>query len=676
LTASVQDGAVQLQLPEGVEGELLVVLETPVGLRMVAAEHAAGQAAVCVPLLPQEYGQHLGVAVIHMALSVQGVYEPQQWLETELMVPPAEDKLQVQLDLPQQAVLPGQAVELSGCVTTAGGEPAAHALVCLFAVDKGLKVLDREPPFSFTLFNIDHAYGDFMLARKHFERSNYYDSTRRYQLMHMLAGPQEYLIHRLTPRRWVQWDEEGEFSSRGYSLYDMHYGRLTLQEPQQLWLHFKDTWDDDSFWGSGGGHGMRRSAYALGVGLGAVDCAWEIDEEGDFPRVRRDFTATPIWLPAVYTDAQGRFRVQAAVADTLTTYKAYAVALSADGRGCGSAEGEFLVNQPVMITAGEPFFMSVGDSLSLPLTVTNNTDTAATWTVSLQGAPAPQCVTLQPRESRTLYFEVTATAAGEQSLLWRAESEAGGDALEERVPVRFPAPELREIRYLSLQAGDAPLTPATLFADNMQGAEITLEASAHPLSNLSGVVDFALKYPHGCTEQKSSVLMPWLLHDALAPLCPALEQKDAAEVRRTVQCCVEELLERQSADGGLGYWHGADSSCLWASAHAAMVLAIAQERGFDVLQQEWNALCNYLRRESQAGNYEKLSPFTQYAMGYALGDEAVMQDALNCALSFGKQGYADYAWMHSPVAMGSMRMLHALHGDNPHTAAQPWLQTL
>ena len=676
LTASVQDGAVQLQLPEDVEGKLLLVLETPVGLRMVAAERAADREPVSVPLLPQEYGQHLGVAVIHMALSAQGVYEPQHWLETELMVPPAEDKLQVQLDLPQQAVLPGQAVELSGCVTTASGEPAAHALVCLFAVDKGLKVLDREPPFSFTLFNIAHAYGNFMLARKHFERSNYYDSTRRYQLMHMLAGPQEYLIHRLTPRRWVQWDEEGEFSSRGYSLYDMHYGRLTLLEPQQLWLHFKDTLDDDFSWVSGGGYGMGRNAYALGGGLGAVDCAWEIDEEGDFPRVRRDFTATPIWLPAVYTDAQGRFSVQAAVADTLTTYKVYAVALSADGCGSGSVEGEFMVNQPVMITAGVPFFMSVGDTLRLPLTVTNNTDTAATWTVSLQGAPESQCVTLQPCESRTLYFEVTATAAGEQSLLWRAENEAGGDALEERVTVRFPAPELREIRYLSLQAGDAPLNPATLFADNMQGAEITLEASAHPLSNLSGVVDFALKYPHGCTEQKSSVLMPWLLHDSLAPFCPTLAQTDAAAVRRTVQCCVEELLERQSADGGLGYWHGADSSCLWASAHAAMVLAIAQERGFDVPQQAWAALCHYLRRQSQLSSYEKLTPFTQYAMGYALGDDAVVQHALNRAQHMRKHEYADDAWMLRPVALSAMHMLHALRGDTPHAAAQPWLQML
>lgn len=681
LTATVQDGEIQLLLPEGVEGKLLLVLETPVGLRMVAAERAAGQTAVCVPLLPQEYGQPLGVAVIHMALSTQGIYEPQQWLETELMVPPAEDKLQVQLHLPHHAVLPGQVVELSGCVTTASGEPAAHASLCLFAVDKGIKALDRDSPFSFTLFHQPGDYGDFMLKREHFERSNYYDSARRYQLMHMLAGPQEYLIHLLTPQRWVQWDEEGEFSSRGFSVYGKHYGRLTLVEPQQLWLHFKDPFEDDFSWGSGGGYGMGRSAYALGDGmgadaLGAVDCEWSIQGDADSPRVRRDFTATPIWMPSVYTDAQGRFSVQCAVADTLTTYKVYAVALSEDGRGSGTAEGEFMVNQPVMITAGVPFFMSVGDSLRLPLTVTNNTDTAATWSVSLQGAAAPQSATLQPRESCTLYFEVTATAAGDQTLLWRAENEAGGDALEERVTVRFPAPELREIRYLCLQAGDAPLNLASLFDEKMQGAEITLAASAHPLSNLSVLVDFALKYPHGCTEQKSSVLIPWLLHDSLAPLCPNLAQKDAAEVRRRVQRCVDELMARQTDDGGLGYWDGADSSCLWASAHAAMVLAIAQERGFDVPQESWADLCNYLRMQSQSSSYEKLPPFAQYAVGYALGDDAVVQHALERALRIGTYEYAEYAWMRRPAVLSSMRMLHALRGGNPHAAAQPWLQTL
>jgi len=107
-----------------------------------------------------------------------------------------------------------------------------------------------------------------------------------------------------------------------------------------------------------------------------------------------------------------------------------------------------------------------------------------------------------------------------------------------------------------------------------------------------------------------------------------------------------------------------------------MVLAIAQERGFDVPQQAWADLCNYLRMQSQSSSYENLTPFTQYAMGYALGDAAVVQHALNRAQHMRKHEYADDAWMLRPMALSAMHMLHALRGDSPHAAAQPWLQIL
>lgn len=315
------------------------------------------------------------------------------------------------------------------------------------------------------------------------------------------------------------------------------------------------------------------------------------------PRLRRNFAPVAVWQAALRTDAEGRFVTEAVLPDTLTTYRVYAVVADDSGSRFGSAQAEFKVNLPVMITPGMPLFMSTGDKLRLPLSITNATDKAGSWSVSMQGCDTPQQIDLPAGGSGTLFFDVAPVHEGDCELQWQAVGETGTDAVQGTCKVRFPAPVLRESHHLELRPGQSPLRVASLFAPEVAQstrAELQVQVSSSPLLHLQGCMDFLLTYPYGCTEQRSSALMPWLLYDELAPFCPGLAATPREKVRDVVQREIATLLARQCRDGGLSYWPGNKRSCDWASCYAAMALTVAKERGFDVPEVKMKRLLDYV----------------------------------------------------------------------------------
>ncbi|MBR5878252.1 MAG: hypothetical protein IKY91_01780, partial [Akkermansia sp.] len=323
------------------------------------------------------------------------------------------------------------------------------------------------------------------------------------------------------------------------------------------------------------------------------------DEEEESVVFRNDFEPVAVWKAALRTDAEGRFSAEAELPDTLTTYRVFAVAAERSGSRFGSAEGSFVVNLPVMITPGMPLFMSTGDSLKLPLSITNATTESGVWTVTLEGCETPQQVELQAGGSATLYFDVSPTQEGECCLRWSAVGAPGTDAVQGTCKVRFPAPLLKEIHRVELAPGQEPFKPASLFAPELaesSRSESEVWLSSSPLLHLRGCLDFLLSYPYGCTEQKASALMPRLLYDELAPFCPQLAATPGEEVKKEVEREIRALFARQCEDGGLGYWQAGKSGCGWASAYAALVLTVASERGYTLPQDRMQRLLRYVDR--------------------------------------------------------------------------------
>ena len=392
------------------------------------------------------------------------------------------------------------------------------------------------------------------------------------------------------------------------------------------------------------------------------------------PRLRTNFSPVAVWKGALKTDAEGRFSAEVTLPDTLTTYEVIAVAVDRSGKRFGTNKGEFTVALPVMLTPGTPLFMSLGDELRLPLSIVNNTDEAGTWTVTLEGAAAPLEITLAARGSGTLFFDFKAVTEGEQKLRWTAQGKPGSDAVQGEFSVRFPAPVLKEAHRLALSPGDAAVQLVSLLGSEVGCAtrgELELVASANPLLHLAGAADYLLAYPYGCTEQRASALIPWLLYDELAPFCLQMAKTRPDEVKKVVEKAIADLLPRQCEDGGLSFWGGWNHSCLWATAHAGYVLKLAQEKGYEVPQEAMDKLYRYLWWTP----YSNASARTRFAIARTREKTGQMKDILRDMLKAEEDEY-EFPLLGRETRAAMQFMLTMLENpDGADAAFRTWLRT-
>ncbi|MDO5470307.1 MAG: MG2 domain-containing protein [Akkermansia sp.] len=544
-------------------------------LRHVQRAVKKGAQVLQIPLRAHEYGTVSLSMLLPDKASAQVISD-----SDTCFVPQRQGRLTLSLDSLAAPIRPGQTVRLSGQVQQ-DGKPAA-AEVTLYAVDAGMLSVDKyKTPDPEHYFRARSVYTFTPWVKK----DDWECETRIYK--HMLSG-----IWRGEIPGW----RTGYLSRPGGCTVSLGLmtnglrsgsGALSGADMDAIvadgelppWLL-----DDDS--------GVTFMAYAPPVSPCMVG-----EEALPEVKLRRHFEPVAVWKAALRTDAEGRFSTEARLPDTLTTYRVFAVAAGADGSRFAVAEDAFVVNLPVMITPGMPLFMSTGDSLQLPLSVTNATDEAGTWTVTMSGCDSPQQVELPAGGSATVYFNVAPTQEGECSLTWQAVGKPGTDAVQGSCKVRFPAPVLKEVHHLRLLPGEKALKLASLFAPEVAQstrASVRVQLSASPLLHLSGALDFLMEYPYGCTEQRASALMPWLLYEELAPFCPRMAQHSPEAVREEVAKAVNLLFSRQGRDGGLGYWKKEDKGCPWASAYAAAALVMAQERGFAVPQDKLKRLLSFV----------------------------------------------------------------------------------
>jgi len=668
---SLENGVLKAHATFRHGGKAIALLCSIKGVRTVALDVKAGRNDFALPLEEGECG-NLSLAVV-LPVECQGTYQKVEAMELRIPNPRKDIALEVKLDPFARPLRPGSKAAFVGVVRTPDGKAAAEAQVTLFAVDAGMLSMSR--------YRVEELAAVF---------SN------------ETSAPLLFLHSRWRPFVPV--------------------GQAAIPLPRELcpmpglWngLYPSDRVGDDAFWGDGRVYalgargGMIRKAAAqpmmaacgtsdasmeLGNGLSFADAecdaAMQMEEAAPAaaPRLRTNFVPVAVWAPALQTDKDGRFHVEAQLPDTLTTYRVYALVLGKDGKTFGNGQTDLTVNQPVMLTPGAPLFMSTGDVLRLPLTITNNTDADGTWQVRLEGSDQSRQVTLKAKSTTTLYFDYKAAEEGERKLRWTAQGAEGADAVEGSFTVVFPAPLLKESHHLVLKKGESPVKAAELLAADLAQSSrgsLEVELSANPLLHLQGYMELALNYPYGCTEQTASALLPWLFYDRLAPFSPKMAETPASEVRKLVDKAIGALLERQQPDGGFAYWGDSHESCRWASSHAGMALLIAKEQGYKVPGAAMEKLRKYLKAEVAAQRKGKSLPdfpaMELYKIGLLCGDKAMVKRALRAAAAEkegdalpGRSGLCP--WLRTHRVSASLKFINALYqGADKDQAFLQWMR--
>ncbi|MEP7123780.1 MAG: Ig-like domain-containing protein [Byssovorax sp.] len=300
---------------------------------------------------------------------------------------------------------------------------------------------------------------------------------------------------------------------------------------------------------------------------------------------RGDFRQTVIFAPHLITDAAGHVRRRVRLPDGLTSYRFMAVAAT-EGDDFGAAEANVRTSKPLMLRPTIPRVIRAGDrfeaslvvsTIALPATTVEITAKADGFTVE---APSTRSVHLDAGTTAEVRFPLRADHAGPARIAFHAIASGltATDDVELKATVVPPiALETTAIYGETTSAVAERLGDLTATRDD--AGALTLTLASTPLASLAQGVEQLLDYPHGCTEQTVSRMLPLL---ALRDLSTEIGVKLPDDIPATLNAAAARLVANQRPDGGFGLWPESTTSEPWITAWALWGLSEAQRRGVAV----------------------------------------------------------------------------------------------
>jgi uncharacterized protein YfaS (alpha-2-macroglobulin family) len=185
------------------------------------------------------------------------------------------------------------------------------------------------------------------------------------------------------------------------------------------------------------------------------------------------------------------------------------------------------------------------------------------------------------------------------------------------IPVALNEADIQRQDRLELAPGQSVTVPPALTGDMLPGALLTAAVGPYARLDVAGALARLSRYPYGCTEQLTSGAMPLLYLSGLESL-EGVEDAGAAEVGKRVQDAIDQILTRQSSNGGFGLWY-ADSGDLWLESYVTDFLSRARAAGYQVPDASMRQAINNLRnRTNYATEPQHASAGENAALAYAL----------------------------------------------------------
>ncbi|NMO15900.1 MG2 domain-containing protein [Pyxidicoccus fallax] len=231
---------------------------------------------------------------------------------------------------------------------------------------------------------------------------------------------------------------------------------------------------------------------------------------------RVDFAETLYWNAGVRTDERtGEVRVSFGLSDSVTTFKAFAGAVGADG-ALGSAVAELESVQPFYAEPKLPLEVTSGDVVRLPVALVNGTESALTGAgvkVELKGdvkvsGGAPMSLASGARarqlfaleigpQARPVDVKLTASAGDFTDVVTRTLSVQ---------PRGFPA----RVSFGGLLSAGKPVAHQVVLPDSVVPGSIRASIAVYPapLANMTESLSRLIQEPSGCFEQTSSTTYP------------------------------------------------------------------------------------------------------------------------------------------------------------------------
>jgi hypothetical protein len=312
---------------------------------------------------------------------------------------------------------------------------------------------------------------------------------------------------------------------------------------------------------------------------------------------RKKFPDTAYWNPALRTDSSGRATVTVTLPDTLTTWRATAIAQTT-GSAFGRETSKVLSAKDFFVRVETPRFLTGRDRSRIEAIVHNDTDVPQTALLRLRSegivvsGNVEQSVQVPARGTGKAGWDITAGEAERARVdvaAWTPKDAAGnqlGDRVELIVPIR---PHGREelSRFAGELRGEGAGEQTEVFrldpAAAPHATRLTVRVTPSVASAVAPALEYLIGYPYGCTEQTMSRFLPDLHVKRLGGLGSTVFKNvpRSGELDAMVRDGLARLSRLQHESGGWGWWE-TDPDDPWMTAYVLTGLAEAKAQGYRV----------------------------------------------------------------------------------------------
>ncbi|MEM7548512.1 MAG: MG2 domain-containing protein [Bacteroidota bacterium] len=268
----------------------------------------------------------------------------------------------------------------------------------------------------------------------------------------------------------------------------------------------------------------------------------------------------------------------------------------------GSESQNIQVADPLVTSVGLPRFFSPGDSVFVPVTLSNTTSGAAISTTKIEiegglqvsGDKSQKAQIPANSESKVGYSINVSPNIGQAKVMITTDALGEQFVNETDITIRPASPLIQNNGSGIIQAGKQQNISIDVLDFIPESIDKKLVLAKTPLVQFSDDLNYLVRYPYGCVEQTVSAVFPQLyIKDIMKNILD--QDMKSKDPNHNINTAIRKLMLMQLYNGGLTYWPGQGSESWWGSVYAAHFLVEAQKAGYEVNQSFLNKLLDYLK---------------------------------------------------------------------------------
>ncbi len=318
------------------------------------------------------------------------------------------------------------------------------------------------------------------------------------------------------------------------------------------------------------------------------------------PFGQKDFHLLSIVKHPVTADRKGNVEFTIDIPDF--SGKVRLMAIAAKDNSFGSVTSFMTIADPLVVSTGDPVFLSFGDQLKMPITLSNTTNQAMKVHIGISadellhiGSGAQQDITIPSKTEKTVYTSIIALdKAGVANINLKLNANSETINKEINIPIR-PSSSASSIYESGTVAPGSTFDKG--FTDDFipSTANRSLTVSATFSAAFAKRLEELIDYPYGCLEQTVSRAFPLLYYRDMEEMT-RFNGKSELNPDYVIREAINRVHSMQRPDGSISYWPGGTRISLWADIYAAHFLSEAKLKGFDVSQNMEQKLLHYIRQ--------------------------------------------------------------------------------